>query len=354
VSSTVAPEAIRRWPALTVGSRPAPSSDTWLISERADFWVASAGGASLLILMGLLLFWHGDRELDAADVLLSELHLGATYDAIVRRRLWRRMPIDVLAVPLALVVATYALVLNGWPIVVTTAILYLGAWHRGRQNLGIARYYQRRVGGPVSSAHRWLLQGAFYLPMIAGVGYYTSTSPTHEGEAFHGLSLAPVMLWGLGVLAVAGVAAYLALTIGRVAAIAGGLRTASGDPVAAVHPGERWLVLANAVAFGSAYVLGAWSASFVLVLAVHHEVQYLYFTYAVARRGEAPGGRGFTAELRRLARFAVWPGIGIASWAACTYSGFDALLPFLTAGLLGHYWLDGRIWSARARRLAPA
>jgi hypothetical protein len=36
------------------------------------------------------------------------------------------------------------------------------------------------------------------------------------------------------------------------------------------------------------------------------------------------------------------------------YSGSDALLPFLTAGLLAHYWLDGRIWTARARRLAAA
>jgi hypothetical protein len=93
--------------------------------------------------------------------------------------------------------------------------------------------------------------------------------------------------------------------------------------------------------------------SFVLVLAVHHEVQYLYFTYAVARRDEASRGHGLTPELRRLGRFAVWPVIGITSWAACTYSGFDALLPFLTAGLLGHYWLDGRIWTARARRMAP-
>src|SRR3546814_2864848 len=66
------------------------------------------------------------------------------------RRLWRRMPLDVLAMPLASVVATYTLVLNGWPLLVTTTILYLGAWHRGRQNLGIARYYQRRAGGPVS------------------------------------------------------------------------------------------------------------------------------------------------------------------------------------------------------------
>jgi hypothetical protein len=43
-------------------------------------------------------------------------------------------------------------------------------------------------------------------------------------------------------------------------------------------------VTAYALAFGSAYVLGAWSVSFIRVLVVHHEVQYLYFTYAMARR----------------------------------------------------------------------
>ena len=84
------------------GGTAAPAlADAWFVSAGADFWVASAGGASLLIVMALVLLWHGDRELHAADLLLSELHLGATYDAIVRRRLWRRMP-------LAIVVATYA------------------------------------------------------------------------------------------------------------------------------------------------------------------------------------------------------------------------------------------------------
>jgi hypothetical protein len=301
--------------------------------------------------MGLVLLWHGNRELDAADLLLSELHLGATYEAIVRRRLWRRMPLDVLAMPLVIVIATYALVLNGWTLLVTTTILYLGAWHRGRQNLGIARYYQRRVGGSASARHRWLVSAAFYLPMLAAVAYFTSTAPSHEGEPFHGLSLDPRLLWGLGGLAAASVLVYLGWTIGRTAPTGDALGTAIGYRSPVVHPAERWLVLANAVAFGSAYVLGAWSASFVLVLAVHHEVQYLYFTYAVARRAVARG-HGVMPELRRLTRFAVWPAIGLASWLACMHFGSDALLPFLTAGLLAHYWLDGRIWTARARRLA--
>jgi hypothetical protein len=354
MSIAVTPEAIRRRPTPAAEWRATPATDAWLVSARADFWIVAAGGASLLLVMGLVLLWHGDRELDTADLLLSELHLGATYDAIVRRRLWRTMPLEVLLVPLALVAATYALVVNGWPLLVTTAILYLGAWHRGRQNLGIARYYQRRVGGPVSPGHRWRLAAAFYLPMLAGVAYYTSTAATHEGEGFHHLTLPPELLWALGALAAASVTAYLVWTRGRVRAMAGAAPAGRERSPAGVHPAERWLVLANAAAFGSAYVVGAWAASFVLVLAVHHEVQYLYFTYAVARRADAGRGRGLADELRRLGRFAVWPAIGLASWAACTLSGSESLLPFLTAGLLSHYWLDGRIWTARARRLAAA
>jgi hypothetical protein len=367
VSRTAIPEIAGGWPVVTVGPRPASAlgrrpalpPDAWLVSERADFWMVSAGAAWLLIALGAVLLWHGDRELDTADLLLSELHLGATYDAVVRRRLWRRMPLDVLAVPCAIVVATYALVLNGWPLLVTTTVLYFGAWHRGRQNLGIARYYQRSVGGPASSRHRGLLAMAFYLPMVATVAYYANAAPTHEGEPFHHLSLDPAILWALGGLAAASVVAYLGWTVGGTAVVGDGARAATGGAgaggtTAGVHPAERWLVLANAVAFGSAYVLGARSASFVLVLAVHHEVQYLYFTYAIARRADRSRGQPVVPEWRRLAGFAVWPALGLASWAACTLSGWAALGPFLTAGLLGHYWLDGRIWTARARRLAPA
>jgi hypothetical protein len=93
------------------GRPPACASGAWLISERADFWVASAGGGALLVVMGLLLVWHGDRELDFADLLLSELHLGATYDAIVRRRLWRRMLLYLGAYVLGVWTASFVLVL---------------------------------------------------------------------------------------------------------------------------------------------------------------------------------------------------------------------------------------------------
>lgn len=322
----------------------------WLLSERADFWVVSAGGGTLLIALALVLLSRGDRELSAIDVLLGELHLGATYGAIVQRGLWRRMPLGVLVIPLAIVVATYLLLLNGESLLVTTTVLYVGAWHRGRQSLGIARYYQRRAAGTVSSPQRWLLGAAFYLPMIAAIAYYTSTAPTHEGEAFHALSLGAGVLWGLASVAAASVVIYLIWTIGRTSVPDDGIRSHHRGTI--VHPCERWLVLANALGFGSAYVLGTWTSSFVLVHAIHHEVQYLYFTYAVARRAGASSVQRVASEVRRLARFAVWPTIGLASWAV--YSGHGPLDPFLTAGLLGHYWLDSRIWTARAGRLAAS
>jgi hypothetical protein len=321
-----------------------PSSRAWLVSERVDFWGVAAGGGVLLLLMALVLAWHGERELAAADIILGELHLGATYGAIVGRGLWRRMPVELLLVPLAIVAATYALAWHDRAVLLTTIVLYLGAWHRGRQTLGIARHYQRRAGGPVSAPHRFLLQAAFYLPMIATVAYYTSIAPDHEGEPFHQLSVPPDILWALAMLAGASVLAYLALTLGRTALPRREHPEDLGAAEPVVHPGERWLVVANALGFGSAYVLGAGNSWFVLVLAIHHEVQYLFFTYALAR---SPG-----AEVRRVARFAVWPVLGLGSWALCTMTGVGGLEPFLTAGLLGHYWLDGRIWNARARRMS--
>jgi len=315
------------------------TAGTWLISRAGDFWLACAGGGVLLVAMVIVLQWHGDRELDTADLLLSELHLGATYDAIVRGRIWRRMPFDVIAAPLAIVALTYALMLGGHGIVVTTAALYLGAWHRGRQNLGVARYYQSRVGGPLSQWHRRLFASAIYAPMIAGVLFFTSTSPLHEGEEYAGLELDPDVLYVLGVAAAACVVGYL---------------TYAFRNRERIHPGERWLVTAHALAFGSAYVLGAWSVSFILVLVVHHEVQYLYFTYAMARRAASRTIASALGELRLLASFALWPLIGLGSWALCQQFESKWLAPFLVSGLMCHYWLDSRIWTSRARRPVSA
>ena len=311
--------------------RVATRGDAWLVSRAGDFWFACAGGGILLVVLALLLLAVGDRELGTADIILGELHLGATYGAILRDRLWRRMQLEVIVVPLCIIAATYAMMQGGFEIWVATVALYLAAWHRGRQNLGIARYYQVRSGGAISHLHRWLFQAAIYSPMIAGVAYFTSTSPTHEGEEYVGLWLDDEILWTLAALAAASVAAYLAFALRN---------------RARVHPGERWLVIANALAFGSAYVLGAWTVGFILVLALHHEIQYLYFTYAVAKRPARAGDFGF------LASFALWPVVGLASWAACKFSGLEVLVPFLIGGLLCHYWLDSRIWTARARRLA--
>ena len=312
-------------------SHAAARDDTWLVSKAGDFWFACAGGGIVLVVLAGLLYAVGDSELSTADILLGELHLGATYGAIMGSRLWRRMQIEVIVVPFGILAATYALMYGGYEIWVATAALYFAAWHRGRQNLGIARYYQARSGGTVSPSHRRLFQAAIYSPMLAGVAYFTSTSPTHEGEEYMGLWLDDEILWALGILAIASVTAYLIFSIRN------SIR---------IHPGERWLVIANTLAFGSAYVLGAWTVGFILVLALHHEIQYLYFTYAVAKK---PAGRG---DLQFLASFAIWPVVGLASWAICKLSGLEFLVPFLIGGLLCHYWLDSRIWTARARRLA--
>jgi hypothetical protein len=128
------------------------------------------------------------------------------------------------------------------------------------------------------------------------------------------------------------------------------------------------VVLAHAVAFGSGYVLGASNAAFLLVLAVHHEVQYLYFTYIMARHSVGPAslatakncghdlhmkvsnqaGRRLRTTPAEAGSFFLWPVIGFAGAIAGGWLQWEYLAPLGIGGLFCHYWLDGRIWTRRA------
>jgi hypothetical protein len=339
----------------------------WLFSRRADFWLACGGASTGLLAALLVIGWHGDRELDWLDFVLSEFHLGATYAAIVQRRLWRHRQIDVLVVPLVILALTYALALSDQMTLLTSIAMYLAVWHRGRQSLGVARFYQRAIGGPVSRAHDCLFRGAIYLPMLAGMLTYTQLAPTeYEGEPYFALSVGAAGTSIVALAAVVWVIAYFAWTLWR--SRCNRLDAAPHEIGILVHPGEWWVVLAHAVAFGSAYALGASNASFLLVLAVHHEVQYLYFTYAMARRlsgfhamsgtGSEPAPNGFDSSIgagRKLrteaghaASFLVWPVIGFVGAVVGSWSELQWLGPLGMGGLFCHYWLDGRIWTRRS------
>jgi hypothetical protein len=339
----------------------------WLFSRRADFWLA-CGGASVGLLAAIfLIFLHGDRELDALDFVLSEFHLGATYDAIIRRRLWHHRRVDMLLIPLVILVLTYALSLGGQTLLLTSIAMYAAVWHRGRQSLGVARFYQRGMGGPVSRAHEVLFRGAIYLPMVASVLAYTQLAPgNYEGEPYVALSAGAEMTSTVGLAAALWVIAYLGWTLSQ--SRGDRLVLTPGKTEIGIHPGEWWVVLAHGIAFGSGYVLGASNASFLLVLAVHHEVQYLYFTYAVSRpaafydmsgKGVAPAMSGcgtqstetrrpFQTELHHATTFAVWPVIGFVGAYAGGWFDLAWLAPLGTGGLFCHYWLDGRIWTRRS------
>ena len=186
----------------------------WLFSRRADFWLA-CGGASIGLLAAIvLILLRGDRELDAIDFVLSEFHLGATYDAILRRRLWHRRRFDVLLIPLFILALTYALSLGGQTILLTSIAMYAAVWHRGRQSLGVARFYQRGIGGPVSRTHEVLFRGAIYLPMLASVLAYTQLAPgEYEGEPYVALSVGAEITWTVGLAAVLWMIAYFTWTI---------------------------------------------------------------------------------------------------------------------------------------------
>jgi hypothetical protein len=333
---------------------PIPKPRTWLISERADFWLASAGASGALLAALALIVLCGDRELDWIDLVFSELHLGATYDAIVRRRLWRRLPVDVLIVPLIILLATYALVITGQSVLLTSIAMYAAIWHRGRQSLGVARFYQRQAGRPISSLHGRLFSGAIYLPMIAAVFLYGHLAPEkYEGDAYYAIGAGAEVAWGLGLISVGWVVAYFVWTW-RQTQQRPESKIVKTRNVETLHPGERWVVLAHAVAFGSAYVLGATNASFLLVLAVHHEVQYLYFTYAMAKLSMRGGElekfptRSAHSEIRFAASFALWPLIGLLGAVVAGWYPIEWLAPLGVGGLFCHYWLDGRIWRRRS------
>ena len=338
----------------------------WLFSRRADFWLA-CGGASVAVLAAvLLIFFHGNRELDALDLVLSEFHLGATYDAILRRRLWRYRRVDVLLIPLLILAITWVLSMSGHALLLTSIAMYAAVWHRGRQSLGVARFYQRGTGGPMSRAHDILFRGAIYLPMLAAILAYTHLAPAeYEGEPYLALSVGVEMTSTMGLAAVFSVIAYLTWTFLR--GRSERLTLPSGNVQTRIHPGELWVVLAHAVAFGSGYVFGATNASFLLVLAVHHEAQYLYFTYAMARRSgnfqtmeksswdavsknvasetSVNAGSRLRTEGKFAASFLLWPVIGFVAATAGGWSAIPWLAPLGVGGLFCHYWLDGRIWT---------
>jgi hypothetical protein len=103
-----------------------------------------------------------------------------------------------------------------------------------------------------------------------------------------------------------------------------------------------------------------------LVLAVYHEVQYLYFAYAMSRRS-AIVSRPCTSgtddsystalvareddvrfELKHAASFLVWPVIGFAGAVVGGWFELEWLAPLGVGGLFCHYWLDGRIWTRKS------
>jgi hypothetical protein len=314
-----------------------------------------------------MIYWHGDCEIDALDFVLSEFHLGATYDAIMRRRLWRARPIETIGIPLLILSLTCWLFMSSQALLLTSITMYAAVWHRGRQSLGVARFYQRAVGGPSSHMHSVLFRGAIYLPMIAAIVAYSHLAPAeYEGEPYLALNVGVGVTSMIGLAAGVWVIAYLIWT----ASLRRVLRSHSGNLLEFVHPGEWWTVVAHAIAFGSGYVLGASNASFLLVIAVHHEVQYLAFTYAMARRRTTSqylpahsaihrlessdlcrAERGIQSEASFFASFLFWPVLGFVGAVCGSWLSIPVLAPFGVGGLFCHYWLDGRIWR---RPAAPA
>jgi hypothetical protein len=251
--------------------------------------------------------------------------------------------------------------------------MYAAIWHRGRQSLGVARFYQRGIGGPVSRIHECLFRGAIYLPMIAATLAYTHLAPVeYEGQAYFALAAGRDIAAVVGSAAALSVISYLAWawwpnrevtsqpvcdgnaesTSIQTSPNGEGLQAARKNPTRftakEIHPGEWWIVLAHAVSFGSSYVFGAVNASFLLVLAVHHEVQYLYFTYAMARR--EPGFFSDSTS-KAASSYLFWPVAGFTGAMIGGRLNSQWIGPLGVGGLFCHYWLDSRIWRRRSLNL---
>jgi hypothetical protein len=137
-------------------------------------------------------------------------------------------------------------------VLLTSIAMYAAIWHRGRQSLGIARFYQRQAGGRISPLHSRLFGGAIYMPMVAAIFLYGYLAPeNYEGEPYYTISAGVEIAWGLGLFAFSWVVAYLVWTcIQNCQDRESNIKHA--QPIQTLHPGERWVVVAHAVAFGSA------------------------------------------------------------------------------------------------------
>jgi hypothetical protein len=351
-----------------IKTHPLEEQSSWLFFRCADFWLASGGASAALLVLLLVVYWHGDRELDALDLVLSELHIGATYNAVIQRRLWRYHRMDVVVIPAIILALTYVLSMSGHSVLITSIAMYAAVWHRGRQSFGVARFYQSQSGGPASRAHNVLFQGAIYLPMVAAILLYTHFARTeYEGEPYLALSFGTEITSIVALAAALWVIVYLMWILRHTSDTR---RIDRGQ--SKIHPGEWWVVVAHTAALESSYALGASNASFLLVLALHHEVQYLYFTYAVSRRCGSDQGAtknatdlattgsydnallkregGFRSELKHLVCFLVWPLIAFGGAVGGSWLALEWLAPLGVGGLFCHYWLDGRIWTRRSFR----
>ena len=177
--------------------------------------------------------------------------------------------------------------------------------------------------------------------MIAGVLYFTNTSPLHEERSTWASTLDPGLLFGArrarpdvrrGLSGVR-VAAPRADSSGRTMA-RGGERARVRQRVRArrvervVHP------RAGRAPRGAVPLLHVRDGAASTTAALGTALQ--------SRAAPARVVRGLAAAS------------ALASWVVCQRLEADWVPPFLMGGLLCHYWLDGRIWTSRARQLAAS
>ena len=262
-------------------------------------------------------------------------------------------PADVLVVPLAILAATYVLAASSQSVLLTSIAMYAAIWHRGRQSLGIARFYQRQAGGPISPLHSRLFFGAIYLPMVAAIFLYGHLAPeNYEGEPYYTIGAGAEL---------AGDWAY-SPSVGLSPILSGHATDPAASPI------EHWARATNSnVASGRTLGCGCTCRGLWQRLRARCHECFVSFgprrpprgaiPLFHLRHGEVANGRASTgepkngngqSEIRFAASFALWPLIGLAGAIVAGWYQFEWLAPLGVGGLFCHYWLDGRIWTRRS------
>jgi hypothetical protein len=261
----------------------------------------------------------------------------------------RAFPWRTLLVPPVLVVA-----LTVWPAFLLVAGVVAGFWdvyHTAQQNFGLGRIFDARAGLAANRTRRAdrIISHALYLgPIMAGPSMLDHLAEFDSLEAVGWTIFLKVPktadAWGWGLRSA--IVVVVAMVV--VWYIAQAIRLARRGMQAS--PQKVVLMVTSAVIQIAAWGLSSPLVAF-MVVNLYHAVQYFALVWHLEGR-KVSGHLGvshpkFAVPFGMVAVFALPAIFGLAVTGVYTNSAF-VNATFLSVSLL-HFWMDGFIWSVRAR-----